>query len=244
MTIYENLLEYGYYNGSSLEIFTPDEIRKLQDYIIRNIQRSFVNEKKNDWYYFLSCDWPDKDPSKNKTLKYSEIPEQLQKIKDESATVTQSWYYKPYLDLSDKPLEFDVIYKKMNSYIAKIYNLDEKNVSGYPNITYYDKNDFIDVHEDGKNINRICGLLLYLTPEENYKKEYGGKLYLRPADLPIHPIEYTLEHLPIHVDPISPNMVILDFTKHNILHAVEKCYKNFYRTALLTFFVYEQSFVI
>lgn len=230
-------MEDGYYLGSSFEIFTPDEIENIRNYIIQDIDYNFQNNKENnDWKYFLCCAWPDKDPSKNKILNVHEIPDKLKQIKEESAEITQSWYFKQYIDLPKKPIEPDILYDKLDSFIASIYNIPKKTVTGFPNVTYYDKNDFIEIHEDGRNPNRICGMLIYLNSAEHYKKEYGGRLFLRPASQPKEPVIWNSDYLTVAVDPISPNMVIFDFTKNNILHAVEKCHHSFYRTAIITFF--------
>lgn len=239
MGIYEQLMKTGYYLGSSLEIFTPYELENIRNYIKKDIDYNFQNKTKNDWKYFLCCEWPDKDSSKNKTLNFHEIPNKIKQIKEESAIITQSWYFKQYLDLSNKPIESHILVDKINSYMSKIYKIN--NLSGYPSVTYYDKNDFIEPHMDGKSANRVCGMLIYLNSPDEYKKEYGGRLFLQPADKMKEPVRWDLDYLSVQVDPVSPNMVLLDFTKHNILHAVEKCYQNFYRTTLLTFFNLQNS---
>lgn len=241
MGIYDQLIKDGFYLGSSLEIFTSKEIENIRECIIKDIDDNFAKKENNNWKYFLCCDWPDGDFSKNKSLNFDEIPKKLNQVQAESAVITQSWYWKDYVDLLDKPIPHDVMYNKLNSYIAKIYNINKETFSGYPSITYYSKNDFIAVHDDGKNLNRVCGMLIYFNSEDDYKKEYGGKLLLQPASKTKILGQWDYEELPIQVDPVSPNMVLFDFTKHNILHAVEKCYTSFYRTALICFFTLHKS---
>ncbi len=236
MNVYEQLMKTGYYLGSSREIFNPLEITKLSCGIHSDIDYNFQNDVANDWDYTICCHWPDRDISKNKDIHAHEVPNKLKQIKEEGAEITQSWYYKRYCNLKDVPINPEIVYSKLNSYVAKIYNLDVSNVAGFPKVTYYTKGDFIAVHKDGRNQNRICGILVYLNSPDAYQEDYGGRLLLQPANEYQDVGEWDFDLLPTKVDPISNNMVVIDFTKHNILHAVEKCYTNFYRTAILVFF--------
>lgn len=235
MEVYNDLINNGYYLGNSKEIFTSSEIKKLQLNIESDIDYNFNSGIANDWSYTLCCDWPDKDQSKNKDISASEIPNKLKQIKEERAVITQSWYYKPYCNFKNLSISTEIIYSKLNTYVSKIYNINVNNITTYPNVTYYTKNDFIAVHQDGRAPNRICGILIYLNSPNSYQEDYGGRLLLQPADQYKEATEWDFHLLPIKVNPISYNMVVIDFTKHNIMHAVERCTTNFYRTALLAF---------
>lgn len=238
MDTYTQLITQGYFLGNTNDIFLQSEISEIRSCVQKDIEYNFQKQhaQDNNWQYFITCDWPIPDSSKNAAIRYSELKNKLKQIEEHKAKINQSWYYKDYSQLSELPFSSDVLYSKLNNYIAKIYNVDEKLVKGITNITYYSKNDFISVHKDGQNKNRICGLLIYLESTDNYKKEYGGRLFLQPANQHAHVHADDYQSLPVIVDPVSPNMIILDFSKNNIYHAVEKCYENFYRTSLLTFF--------
>lgn len=243
MTPYEYLMKTGYYVANVMEVFSTSQISKIRRCVKEDIEYNFKQRKPehNNWQYFITCNWPDKDPNKNGSVRYSQIQNKLKQIEDEGAEINQSWFHKNYFELAEVPIPPDLVYPRLDNYIAKIYNTNEKLVTGFPSVTYYTKNDFIAVHQDGRNKNRICGLLIYLESPESYKKEYGGRLLLQSADQEVAVGEKDYDLLPVAIDPVSPNMVILDFTKHNIFHAVEKCYENFYRTALLTFFTLDQQ---
>lgn len=236
MKVYTDLMSTGYYLGKSTEIFTTDELSSLYQSVKLDIQESFVDKKNNDWMYFITCVWPDNDENKNKSTPYDKLEEKLKLVAKEARYVQQSWFFKFYSAVKNRIITNHVIENKLKDYISKIYNVGNGTLEVNTSITYYRKNDFISVHRDGRNTNRICGLLIYLTPEEEYKPEYGGKLLLRPVtEKNINCSEEDYHLLNIQVEPIKHNMVILDFTKHNIYHAVEKCHEDFNRTAILSF---------
>ncbi len=239
MEIYNQLITNGYYIGKSTEIFSPFELAKIRNAIQSDIKTSFAENNNNDWMYFLTCAWKteaNKDDQLNKPITFEKIQEKLDSVKKNDAFIQQSWFFKSYPDLKYLPLLKSVVENKLKNYVAKIYNINYDDIEGGPMVTYYRKNDFISVHRDGKNEGRICGILVYFATQNNYKKEYGGRLLLSPAKEQTHmePEDYDL--LNIRIEPTAPNMVILDFTKNNIFHAVEKCYEDFYRTAFIVFF--------
>ena len=242
MNVYDQLITNGYYVGKSTEILSPFELSELRHGVEHDIKISFTEEKNNDWMYFLTCAWSDnKDDYKNKPIPYENIQEKLNLIAQEDVYIQQSWFYKAYTSLKKIPLPKNALNVKLTKYISKIYNLDFDNIDGTPTVTYYRKNDFISVHRDGKNEDRICGMLIYLGSPIQYKQEFGGRLLLRSSQEQTHinPEDYHI--MDIKVEPVAPNMVILDFSKHDIFHAVEKCTENFYRTALITFFSLKNS---
>lgn len=245
MEIYNQLITNGYYIGKSTEIFSPFELAKIRKSIQSDIKISFTENNNNDWLYFLTCAWKNdlnKDDHLNKPVSFEKIQEKLDYIKQNDGFIQQSWFFKSYTALKDVPLFNDVVEHKLKNYVSKIYNIKYDDVEGSPMVTYYRKNDFISVHRDGKNERRICGMLIYFATENDYKKEYGGRLLLSPADeqTPLmKPEDYHL--LDIGIEPTAPNMVVLDFTKHNIYHAVEKCTKDFFRTAFIIFFTLRKS---
>lgn len=236
MNVYADLLSKGYYLSKSTEIFTSSELSSLYQCVKEDIKDSFIDKKNNDWMYFITCVWPDNDENKNKSIPFNKIEEKLELVAKEATYVQQSWFFKFYTAIKNVPLTNKYFEKKVTDYVSKLYNTGNGIVEGSTTVTYYRKNDFISVHQDGRNHNRICGMLIYLTPEEEYKSEYGGKLLLQPATDNTHCDPEDYHRMKIQVEPTSPNMVILDFSKNNIYHAVEKCTEDFNRTAILTFF--------
>lgn len=86
--------------------------------------------------------------------------------------------------------------------------------------TYFPKGTFIKEHNDGYNPGRLCAILYYLS--EDWKPGYGGELSIKNSQ--------------VVVPPITGNVVILDFTEHNVSHAVNEVVEEFGRFTYLTFF--------
>lgn len=89
----------------------------------------------------------------------------------------------------------------------------------------YEKDDFADIHFDGINPGRACALIAYLTDSSTYN-DSGGRLVIeKEPNTGIYK----------YVTPVYGNYAILDFTKHNIGHAIEVVKNNFQRLAIQTF---------
>jgi Rps23 Pro-64 3,4-dihydroxylase Tpa1-like proline 4-hydroxylase len=89
--------------------------------------------------------------------------------------------------------------------------------------TLYESGDFIEIHKDGNNENRMCGIIIYLNNEDEYKNQGGEFKFLTDngkTDL---------------IPPLLNNFVILDFTKNNVKHAVTKVKGDFKRLSYITF---------
>ena len=87
----------------------------------------------------------------------------------------------------------------------------------------HENGDFIEPHTDGNNLGRLCVILAYLSDIEDYN-DGGGKLIIRDKDNNTH-----------EVLPVKGNYVMLDFTNHNINHAVEVVKNDFERYCYLSF---------
>lgn len=125
---------------------------------------------------------------------------------------------------------YDNVYEKtLNNVALKIikkhYDLDYK-IEQLPQaqITWYTEGDYITSHNDGPTGNRLCALLIYLTPEKYYKPGNGGELVLQD--------ERNFVDL---VYPMLGNYAVIDFTKNNPYHGVHKVLGDFNRFAYLNF---------
>ena len=174
---------------------------------------------------------------------YSDI---LIKFKDNTDLVTylcssmndhpkckQSGYYdkeaEKRFELEYKYFE-NTFYKIMNTIAAKIVNYHyNKNITGdefvqRAQLTWYTEGDFIKMHDDGPSNDRICALLIYLTPSDFYKIGNGGELVLKNRQNTID-IVY----------PVLGNYAIIDFTKNSPVHSVHKVIGDFNRFSYLNF---------
>jgi Rps23 Pro-64 3,4-dihydroxylase Tpa1-like proline 4-hydroxylase len=124
----------------------------------------------------------------------------------------------------------NTFYKIMDNIAAKIINYHyNKNITGNDfvqraQLAWYTEGDFIKMHDDGPSNDRVCALLIYLTPKEFYKIGNGGELVLKNRHNTID-IVY----------PILGNYAIIDFTKNSPVHSVHKIMGDFNRFSYLNF---------
>lgn len=224
MNIYDQLMSQGYYIGSGYDIFSENELIKLENNVSKILPNTPIGHTK--WMRFITAQFPHnkKLEETNTFIPLNELENRLKFIKDNDGKVDQQWYFS---DISALPIHnFDALSysRKISNFIGEIYDTDSRYIHLNPlNVTYYAKDDFIDEHRDGKNLNRLCAFLLYFGNNQLHIKEQGGRLIINSTGEPIY------------IEPVRPNYVILDFTKHNILHAVEKCATDFNRFTLLCF---------
>jgi len=104
-------------------------------------------------------------------------------------------------------------------------NISANDIKSVAQLTWYTDGDFITMHDDGYVNDRLCAVLIYLTPPEHYNMN-GGELVLKNRQ----------NHIDI-VYPVLGNYGILDFTKSMPVHSVHKVMNDFNRFAYLNFVV-------
>lgn len=139
--------------------------------------------------------------------------------------VSQCWYFIPAIENTKIKEILSDIYLKT---IWDLYSTDIINHSVYhrnvisngTELSLYTKNNFIELHQDGYNENRLCVVLIYLN--DDYQIGYGGELIVGESTI---------------IKPEFGNIVILDFTKNNVNHEVLRVIDdNFKRFAFIKFF--------
>lgn len=113
----------------------------------------------------------------------------------------QIWHWK--IDNSDTMKQ--LLYNVFKQYYD--YKFDELNIM--PSVTLFTQDCFINEHNDGKDPNRIAGILIYLN--KNYDEANGGCLILENKT---------------KIVPEYGRVVIIDYTKNTVQHAVTKVLKN------------------
>jgi len=120
----------------------------------------------------------------------------------------QNWYFKNKIPFNREILK-EVFDKTI---ITDLYNediIDKTKYSEFEHIyretdfTLYVKNNFIEEHADAEDSGRLCVFLMYLS--DDYKDGYGGEIVVNKS---------------VKITPEFGNIVILDFTKHNLNHEV------------------------
>jgi len=119
-------------------------------------------------------------------------------------------------------IDYPIIKKYLQKIVKKIYEVDiEEHSTEY---TCFEKGCSIVPHID-KNYtskNRICVILSYFN--DNWKEEYGGCLVINNKEVVI---------------PNQGTIVVLDFTKNNVLHEVTEVVEDKNRFCLTTFVDYK-----
>jgi Rps23 Pro-64 3,4-dihydroxylase Tpa1-like proline 4-hydroxylase len=166
------------------------------------------------------------DPEWPFHLPINGLEERLKLSKELEYTITQRWY-----ETKGGPgvTPITQYFKNLEKlFIRNFYpeiDADYRNLQSESSITVYLNEDYTNVHRDGQNQGRICALLIYLTPEEQYN-DGGGELVVNGDE------EWGEEKL---LKPVRGNVALLDFTNHNPFHAVKEVTNDFKRYCYLTF---------
>jgi len=127
-------------------------------------------------------------------------------------TQTQQW-----LSSSELNEKISNVFSKItNDIVDKFYN--ETIEVNHNRITCFLQNDLITEHEDAVSADYLCVILLYLN--RDYKVGYGGELVVNHNDV---------------VPAKFGRLAVLDFTKNNITHRVDKVEEDYMRFALSNF---------
>lgn len=120
-------------------------------------------------------------------------------IKDDN--LEQIWHWKVDNSTTIKKLLYQVFSECYD------YDYDELNIMA--SVTLFTKDCFINEHNDGKDPNRIAGILIYLN--KNYDEKNGGCLSLKGETT---------------IVPEYGRVVVIDYTQNTVQHAVTKVIKN------------------
>ena len=156
-----------------------------------------------------------------------EIGTRRQLILENNWEIFQQWYISSPGQQKGKGLEnaheyFRDIIKKFISELYPEISVSKNNIRFIEQLTIYENNDFILPHRDGNNPGRLCVILIYFSNE--MLDEDGGQLVVNGNYEKLTP-----------VNPSLGTYVMLDYTKHNLEHAVAKVKNNAQRSAYLAF---------
>ena len=107
----------------------------------------------------------------------------------------QIWHWK-----EDKS---DTIKKLLYQVFSEYYHYKFDELIIYPSVTLFTQGCFINEHNDGKDPNRIAGILIYLN--KDYDETNGGCLILKNET---------------KIVPEYGKVVIIDYTQNTVQHAV------------------------
>jgi|LauGreDrversion4_2_1035121.scaffolds.fasta_scaffold643020_2 hypothetical protein len=176
------------------------------------------------YHYTMSLKGFHNDPEWPFKVPVSERTSRLKKIEELGLHDTQRWYESAYDGNLLKKHFQQFVHKFIKNFYSDV-NDDFSNVHHQDAITIYTDGDHTEIHRDGQNPGRLCALLIYLTPEEEYN-DSGDLIILGDNQ------DCTNE---IKVSPVRGNVVILDFINHNPFHGVLPVNPDFIRHCYLTF---------
>jgi Rps23 Pro-64 3,4-dihydroxylase Tpa1-like proline 4-hydroxylase len=210
------IIQQGFHVGKISELFgNLEEMDKFSEALIN---LSIDQSKYYTYRHNINEGWPGLE---NK-LEISQIPERRKLVEDNNLTIFQQWYETTHVTQEFNPI-FDFFRKTSAALAFKIYDeLTETNIHHIDSFTIFEKDDFIKEHTDGANPGRLCVVLIYLSDSSTYNDD-GGKLII------------TENQVRTEVTPVRGNYVILDFTKHDIIHSVEAVKNDFKRFCYIDF---------
>jgi len=214
----KDFIEEGVYVGNIFDFVKEDNVSELYDNI-KSLQNFAKNNTKS-----IRCRYQYYPGDKNyeDSISMDKVEARNQFVKDNNLNIWQRWYeFTATNQLNNyfRNIAFDIV---NGMYPANNYKItDFKNNS---NFTMYLDGDMICPHRDGLNPGRICGLIVYLTPETEYI-DGGGELTI-----------VTNNKNEYEVKPVLGNFSLLEFTHSNINHGVNPVKNGFVRFAHTTFF--------
>lgn len=225
----QKYLTEGFYVGNTNEIIKDqEEFKKHIKYIIKNGEDVTTRFKKGYQYRYQypQADVENKPHSLNS---FESIKEREEHIKTNGFKTIQRWWEKGGGgDFEEQTKFFRNI---LDSYLPTIYPELKDNIKHNDAFTIYEDGDFIERHVDGRSPERYCVVLIYLSEKKDYIDGCGGRLIVGNDE---NNLEYVI--------PISENFVMMDFTKHDIIHEVEKVSNGFKRYTYLSFVYNEELF--
>jgi Rps23 Pro-64 3,4-dihydroxylase Tpa1-like proline 4-hydroxylase len=232
----DNIKNTEYYSGNIFEITNEEETLFLNS-IYNNIIDIKNNKDLVTYLYSTEAEHPNKiESGYYNNITSNEIDEYIKQLKNPKALPHQKnkiidkyELVETRLGLEDGYLKtklFNICDKLAIKIVNNLYNknLTTNDLKSHGQLTWYTKGDFIKMHTDGYSSDRICVILIYLTPEEYYKPNSGGELVLKNK----------YENVKV-IAPILGNYSVLDFTENSPLHAVNMINDDFNRFAYLHF---------
>lgn len=137
--------------------------------------------------------------------------------------------------ISEMDLYFRGLIRKHLALVYPELREEEDTFVMNPAYSLYTEGDFSEVHYDGINPGRICVMIIYLADPATWDKTKGGELVvgheIAKGDDQIQYFLAPYEKCP----PVYGNYAIMDFTKWNVGHSIERVGAGFERIAIQTF---------
>lgn len=214
-----DFMSEGAYVGNLFDFVKEDEIEKLKS-VIEDIKQYSIDNRETK----LRCRYnhngqEDEGYHYEHAIPLSEIAERDQFIIDHGLVATQKW-----LEFNGNSTDVEYFMKICEKINNALYPQIEMNTSLMGGFTLYEDGHFICDHKDGNNPGRVCVIIIYLTDESEYN-DGGGELIIKTNSQK----EYTIK-------PVLGTFSVLDFSKSDVHHAVNKVKNGFKRYSFINFF--------
>jgi 2OG-Fe(II) oxygenase superfamily len=223
MIDYDQFHKFGYGVFKTEDLWLPNdlaEFNKLAD------EARIIPITSETYGYILSVFGFHNDPKWPFKVNSSERKSRLEEIKTLGLRETQRWYESSHDPNNIKERFQNVINKFIRNFYPELKE-DGSNIHYQDAVSIYLDGDHSEIHRDGQNPGRLCVVLAYLTPEE----EYNGS-----GDLVVIGDEQRDDNsYDLKVKPVRGNIAMLDFTKHNPFHGVLPVNPKFIRHCYISF---------
>ena len=230
----DEFLNEGAFVGNIQDFITKQDFIDLKEYV--NNLKLYIDLRRES---HLECIFTLKNTGNNdyekydfiRNIPYNEVEKTEKFMEENNLKSWQKWY------MLKKPWEFkqeygeildNISFKILNYlYPSENYKKDDFDYSG--TFTLYEDTHYIEKHRDGKSVNKVCNILIYLNEEHNDND--GGELVLNT---------YTNKELIIK--PIIGNFAVLDFTKGlGVEHSVNIVNGNYKRYTYMNGYSLKQN---
>lgn len=216
-------LDEGAYVGNIMDFINETEYNEMLS-IIEKVKEYSVVNRDTDLFcrYMINGD----GDSYEHKIPLSQVAQRDEYVKENKLGVFQKWFE---YSIKTNPGEVDCfdffknISKKILDHFYPFYEINYGARTG--GFTLYEDGHFIQDHNDGNNVGRVCVIIIYLSPESEYNNDGGGELVIKTNSQK----EYTIK-------PILGTFSLLDFSENDIHHQVNMVKNGFKRYAFINFF--------
>lgn len=218
-SLYEaSLIDEGFYSGNLFDFLNSEEIERTKT-IIDKVKKFSIEERDTQLYCRYNYHLDAGDDEYKHSIKLSEVANRNEFIKENKKHITQKWF--EFNGFDRDCMYFMEISKKI---LDKFYPNIKIDYNQNPQFTLYEDGHFIEEHNDGENIGRVCGLIIYLSYDADYN-DGGGELIVTSNTGKLY-----------NIKPTFGTFSLLDFTNNDVRHSVSEVKNGFKRYAFTSFF--------
>jgi hypothetical protein len=224
------MIDYEQYHRDGYGVFRIEDLLSPDDVVEFNkLADEAITVPINDanYSYTLSVKGFHNDPAWPFKVPAHQREPRLKKMQELDLWETQRWYE----STGNPKFIRDRFQSIVNKFLKQFYpEVKDQyvNVHHQDAISVYLDGDHTQVHRDGQNQGRMCVVLAYLTPEEEYNN--SGELIIVGDEQTSDSTAYTLK-----VKPVRGNVAMLDFNHHNPFHGVLPVNPEFIRHCYISF---------